>query len=272
MSRFGESTQAVILTAVDRNEPERIDPALTVGFSKERVISTFAEILRVLHVLAGTLALFSGFVALAVRKGGNRHRISGTVFLFAMLAMGLSADVLAVVVPDQLTNLLAGTFALYLVATSWLTVRRTIGSTLIAEKVALALIACVGFAFSILSLQLIAGWTPFLRSAIPFEGPVRIAVFAFTGITWLCAPGDARVILGGPLAGARRIVRHLWRMSIGFTLAVGSAFTNGLPRLLPDSVQLPLWLLFVPQLLSLALLLYWVVRVRFTSWYVGNVY
>ena len=78
MSRFGESTQAVILTAVDRNEPARIDPALTVGFPKERVISTFAEILRVLHVLAGTLALFSGRCSgVNVRLGLLRQFKSG---------------------------------------------------------------------------------------------------------------------------------------------------------------------------------------------------
>jgi hypothetical protein len=56
-------------------------------------------------------------------------------------------------------------------------------------------------------------------------------------------------------------------MCAGLTFAAGSAFTNGLPRLLPKTVHVPLLLLFVPQLLSLALLIFWMIRVRFTGWY-----
>ena len=37
------------------------------------------------------------------------------------------------------------------------------------------------------------------------------------------------------MTGARRIGRHLWRMCLGFTFSVGSAFTTGLPRLLPKT-------------------------------------
>ena len=55
-------------------------------------------------------------------------------------------------------------------------------------------------------------------------------------------------------------------MCLGFTLAVGSAFTTGLPRLLPKTVDVPTILLFIPQLLSLALMIFWMIRVRFTSW------
>lgn len=231
------------------------------------MLSTITEGLRFLHVLAGTIALFAGIAALAARKGGRLHRKSGTVFLMAMLAMGLSADELAVAIPDQLPNLLVGTFTIYLVGTSWLTVRRREGTIGPAEKAAFAAILCMGVPFGILSLQLAAGRKPFLPSAIPYEGPVRIAIFLFTGVIWLCALGDARLLHRGGIAGARRIGRHLWRMSVGFTMAVGSAFTNGLPRLLPDSIQIPLWMLFVPQLLSLGLLCYWAVRVRFTAWY-----
>ena len=58
-------------------------------------------------------------------------------------------------------------------------------------------------------------------------------------------------------------------MCLGLTLAAGSAFTNGLPRLLPKSVHVPLIFLFIPQLSSLALLIFWVIRVRFTGWYKG---
>jgi hypothetical protein len=56
-------------------------------------------------------------------------------------------------------------------------------------------------------------------------------------------------------------------MCLGLAFAAGSAFTNGLPRLLPKTVHVPLILLFIPQLSSLVLMVFWMIRVRFTRWY-----
>jgi hypothetical protein len=75
------------------------------------------------------------------------------------------------------------------------------------------------------------------------------------------------LVLAGGIAGAPRIARHLWRMCLGLTLATGSAFTNGLPRLLPASFHVPPLALFLPQFVPLGLLAFWMVRVRFTGWY-----
>ena len=54
-------------------------------------------------------------------------------------------------------------------------------------------------------------------------------------------------------------------MCFGLTLALGSAFTNGFARLLPGPYHVPP-AFFLPQLLMLGVLLYWVVRVRFPGW------
>jgi len=72
-------------------------------------------------------------------------------------------------------------------------------------------------------------------------------------------------VLGGGLSGARRIARHLWRMCLGLTLALGSFFTNALPRLLPPPMHITP-IVFVPQLLLLCFLFFWLIRVRFTGW------
>ncbi len=39
--------------------------------------------LLILHILAGSIALLTGTVAMAVRKGGKLHRASGNVFTVA---------------------------------------------------------------------------------------------------------------------------------------------------------------------------------------------
>jgi uncharacterized membrane protein len=221
----------------------------------------------ILHVFAGTVALFAGIVAMSSRKGARVHRVAGTVFFVSMLVMAVFADYLAVAMPDQIPNLFVGTFTIYLVATAWLTVRRKERSAGIPEKIALFVILCLCVPFVILSFQLATGLKPSFKSAVPLEGPVRIAIYCFTFFVAMAAIGDARLVLAGGITGARRIARHLWRMCLGLTFAAGSAFTNGFPRLLPNTVHVPLLLLFVPQLSSLGVLIFWMVRVRFTGWY-----
>jgi uncharacterized membrane protein len=51
--------------------------------------------LLILHILAGSVGLLTGTVAMAVRKGGNLHRASGNVFTGAMLTLATSAFCLA---------------------------------------------------------------------------------------------------------------------------------------------------------------------------------
>lgn len=201
------------------------------------------------------------------RKGARTHRLAGKFFAVSMLVMAVFADYLALAIPEQIPNLFIGTFTIYLVATAWLTVRRKERSVGIAEKIALLVVLCLCVPFAILSFQLATGLQPSFKSAVPFEGPVRVAIYSFTFLVAMAAIGDARLVRAGGVTGKRRIGRHLWRMCLGFTFALGSAFTNGLPRLLPKTVHVPLIFLFVPQLSSLVLLIFWMVRVRFTGWY-----
>jgi uncharacterized membrane protein len=225
------------------------------------------NLVLILHVVAGTIALFAGIVAMSSRKGARAHRMAGTVFCVSMLVMAAFAAYLAVAMPEQIPNLFIGTFTIYLVATAWSTVRRKEGSVGIPEKIALVVILCLFIPFAILSFQLATGLRPSFKSAVPLEGPVRIAIYCFTFFVAMAAIGDAKLVLAGGITGARRIGRHLWRMCLGLTFAAGSAFTNGLPRLLPKTVHVPLILLFIPQLTSLGLLVFWMIRVRFTGWY-----
>jgi len=220
----------------------------------------------VLHIGGGTVALVAGTTAAIARKGGRLHRAAGNVFFAAMLVMATFAAWLAVVMPDQMVNLFIASFATYLVTTAWLTARRAPGATGVAEKVALVVGALLSAPFVILSFQLAAGLPPLFKSAVPYKGPVEIAIWGFTTVLVTAALGDAKVALAGGIAGAPRIARHLWRMCLGLTLAAGSAFTNGAARLLPGPYHVPP-AFFLPQFLPLGLLIFWMIRVRFTGWY-----
>jgi len=187
------------------------------------------------------------------------------VFFGSMLIMATFACYLAVVRPGQIVNLFIGVFVIYLVTTSWITVRRRAGAAGAAEKIALAVALCLCAPFVVLAFQLATGLRPFFKSAVPLEGPILVALYGFTTAIVLAAAADARVVLAGGIKGAPRIARHLWRMCLGLTLAVGSFSTNALPRLLPGTDDVgPI--IFVPQLLLLGLLVFWLIRVRFTGW------
>ena len=228
-----------------------------------RDLTTLAYIV---HVGAGTIGLVSGMVAAFARKGGHLHRAAGNVFFASMTVMAAFAAYLGVVVPDRI-NIFIATFTAYLVATAWLTVRRKEGTIGFAEKIAFAVAIVLCAPFAILAFELAMGLPPLFTSTVALKGPVLVAIYVFTAALAIAAIGDARVVLAGGISGAPRIARHLWRMCLGLTLATGSAFTNGLARLLPASYHVPPLAFFLPQLVPLGLLTFWMIRMRFTGWY-----
>ena len=142
----------------------------------------------VLHAL--TLLAFALHIG-----GGAVGLVSGTV------VMAVFACYLAFVIPKQLANVFISVLALYLVSTAWLTIRRRDGTIGLSEKIALLVGLCLCAPFAILSFQLALGLTPLFKSAVPFKGPVLIAIYGFTSVLALAAIGDARVVLAGGISG-----------------------------------------------------------------------
>ena len=108
-----------------------------------------------------------------------------------MLVMAMFAAHLPVAMPNQVVNVFIATFALCLVTTGWTTVRRQDGGAGIPERIALlvALVLCAPIA--VLTLQLASGLPPLLKSAVPFRGPVLIAIYGFTTVLAIAAFADA---------------------------------------------------------------------------------
>ena len=113
----------------------------------------FSPIL-LLHICVGMIAVVFGSVALLVRKGGHRHRMTGDVFVIAMLLMSASGAYMAFMASQRL-NVLAGLFTFYLVSTAWLTVMRRPKETGRVEYGLLLLgLAVVMIAFSFATIGL----------------------------------------------------------------------------------------------------------------------
>jgi hypothetical protein len=79
----------------------------------------------------------------------------------------------------------------------------------------------------------------------------------------LAAIGDIRVLRSGPLAGGRRLARHLWRMCFALFIAAGSFFSieERVAKVLPEPFTTgPMRAL--PILLLFGAMFYWLWRVR----------
>jgi uncharacterized membrane protein len=212
------------------------------------------------HITTGSFALLSGTGAMAFRKGSPPHRVAGTVFALSMLATAGSAIYLAGFVHPTMPALIEGLLAFYLTATAWQTVLRPERTIDASNYVTL----CIGLA------TVAAGVAIGLEAANSPKGlkeGIPAAIFyAFAAIAALGAIFDMIVIANNGIAGKQRIVRHLWRMTTAFFLAVANFFAGNGSKIFPAEI-VQTKVLLAPVAITFALLIFWTIRVRFTKWY-----
>jgi len=210
-----------------------------------------------LHISAGSIGILSGAAAMSFRKGSPRHALAGKVFVISMLTMAASAVYLAFI-KHQMNNVGGGILTFYLVTTAWLTARRRDGETSIFDWGALLIPLAAG----------IGGWISGVEAMRSPTGPkdgVPAGMHFFMGsVMLLAAAGDVRMLVRGGVFGSQRIARHLWRMCFGLFIATGSFFLGQGNKVFP-SVLLRTNVLFIPAILPLILLIFWLFRVRFRN-------
>jgi hypothetical protein len=210
--------------------------------------------LLILHISGATVGLLSGYLAMVLRKGSGWHGAAGTVFFAGMVLMTTTGAYIAMFLRPLMINVVASTLTFYLVVTAWRAARRREASAGAFDA---------GAALFILAVGVTAWMTGFEVAATPGRPKAGIpaAVYFFFGtIAFLCTITDVRMIVRGGVAGAQRIARHLWRMSLALLIATLS-FYPGQAKLFPK------WLrdtnvLMLPHLLLFGAMLYWLVRVK----------
>ena len=228
----------------------------------------------VVHICGGTLGLLSGTAAMSFRKGSPRHVLAGKVFVASMLTMAVFAVYLAIK-RHQPNNIGGGILTFYLIGTAWLTARRRDGETSRLDWVALLIPLTLGILNWVNGVQVV-------RSGANSQDGVPVGMIFFMGsVMLLAAAGDVRLLVRGGVLGAKRIARHLWRMCFGLFIAAGSFFLgpSNRPLRLLSAVGLgqhlspalfSTGLYLVLTILPLILLIFWLVRVRFTNAYNGK--
>jgi hypothetical protein len=225
----------------------------------------------VVHICAGSIGLLSGTAAICFRKGSPRHVMAGRVFVASMLAMAIFGVYLAIV-KHQPSNIGGGILTFYLIGTAWLTARRRDGQTSRVDWIVLLI------PLALATLTWINGIKVVRSGASSIDGvPVGMNFFMGTVMLLACA-GDVRMLMRGGISGTNRIARHLWRMCFGLFIAAGSFFlgpSNRPLRLLSamgvgQHLAMTLFsttLYLTLTILPLILLIFWLMRVRFTNAY-----
>jgi hypothetical protein len=148
----------------------------------------------------------------------------------------------------------------FLVGTAWVTARRREGETSIFDWVALLIPLALG----------IGGWIKGLKALHSPTGSgdgIHLGMnFFMSSVLLLAAAGDIRMLVRGGVFGAQRIVRHLWRMCFGLFIATGSFFLGQGSKVFPAFIR-DSNVLLIPALLPLILLIFCLIRVRFTNAY-----
>lgn len=115
------------------------------------------------------------------------------------------------------------------------------------------------FVYTMLTMCVAGATLAIVRGAAP-AGIPAFPFFMFGTFGLLARAGDIRLLRNGPLTGARRIARHLWRMSYALLIAALSFFI-GQAKAIPKPVRI-FPLLVLPVLAVLVTMLYWLWRVR----------
>jgi len=227
------------------------------------------------HIFAGTSGLLSGTAAMSFRKGSPRHALAGKIFVASMLTMAVLAVYLAIGRHEP-NNIGGGIETFYLVGTAWLTAKRRDGETSRFDWVVLLIPLTLGALTWMNGIKIVS-------SGATSQDGVPVGMTFFMGsVMLLAAAGDIRMLVGGGVAGTKRIARHLWRMCFGLFIAAGSFFlgpSNRPLRLLstvgigqhlsPALFGTPLYLILT--VLPLIMLIFWLVRVRFANAYQGSI-
>ncbi|MDQ3696423.1 MAG: hypothetical protein M3373_00135 [Gemmatimonadota bacterium] len=205
------------------------------------------------HVAMGVAALAAGLIAIAARKGGNWHRRAGLVFVYTMIANGISAVGISAYEGKSIGS---GALTVYLVFTAFTAVRPLPAR---GRGVDIALMA---LAFTFAAATYLSAFTALGRPGNQLNGVPAGMLFFLGTVVLLAAIGDFRMFRAGGIYGTRRLARHLWRMCFGLFIASGSFAAQ-----LVMMKSMPPQLRSVPMILllgggPLVVLLYWMWRVR----------
>ncbi len=206
------------------------------------------DILLVIHITAGSVALLMAVIALVTAKGGRHHVLAGRVYASAMTVIFLTALPLAIL-GSSVFLLLIAVFSFYLVFAGWRFARNRRGRPQPVDWSAVAAMGVTGLAMWGYGIALAAGgddqWVTML-----FLGGIAVALSLVDTRYYFRLARERRP------SGGRRIKRHLTNMLAGTISTVTAVFVVNVDTN-------PAWLAWIlPTVVITPLIVWWNMRVR----------
>lgn len=203
---------------------------------------TLFSILRIIHIVAGSVAFIVAPIAMIVHKGGKAHRTWGKVFFWAMTTLALMAAIMAPM-HDNLFLLMLAVFSFYLAFSGYRALyRKTVYKTGKTET--------IDWFFAILNGSFSLGLLILGLTALPKPFGIIAVVFGSIG-TWR-GIRDIREFLHPSKDPKAWFYKHMIGMVTAYIAAV-SAFSAVNMGFLPPVLQ---WLW--PTLTGSPLLSIWI--------------
>ena len=213
---------------------------------------TFFNLTLWFHIVTGGAGILAGIVALSTAKGSRRHILWGIWFWRLMLAMAASGIVLAILGP-RAVFIFIGVLSLYLVNTGRNALTRKNGEVNRASW----------FWFSVALLSLLAGAGLGAWSLVIGENVFGSPWFLYFGVAFdalIFVVLDGFLLAKGRAVGVSRVIDHLWRMIAALFFALFALLVAN-PQIFPERF-LDSGLNYLPLVILLVVLAYWVVAVR----------
>lgn len=204
-----------------------------------------------LHLLVGIFALFGGFAAMLLPKGGALHKFSGKIFFYTMLGLCISGIYLTFTRSLQFTFLLA-IFSLYLLLTGWYAMARKGTIVNLFDKIGFYAISIIGVSTLILSAL-----GENLNWYYPPSEPSYPSYLIFVVFSGFLAYWDYQLLTAKKLFRSKLLIRHLWRMFFALFIAT-TIFFGGNSNILPAAFRTEL-ILTLPIVTVLLFMLGWLI-------------
>lgn len=183
------------------------------------IIQFAAAVILFAHISGGAIGIAAGLVASLARKGSVMHKRAGKVFLYSMVICYVIAAIVApFLASEQRTNFVAAVLALYLLLSGFDTAKRR--NFIAGTKEVLGLFVALAITLMGIYFIWLAQHSP--TGTVDGAPPQAFILFVVAGSAALV--GELYVLIKKTLSNDRRIVRHLWRLSMSFFIASGSLF------------------------------------------------
>jgi len=215
-------------------------------------------LLIIIHTVAGSIAILSGFAALSLTKSSKSHRTVGNIFVLMIIFLGLTGVYIAYS-RSIMISFVNGIFLCYFVSTAWMSVKRKAGT--IGKFEWCAFFVALTIVGMLINFGLEASQNPNGK----LDGFGSQVFYFFATVAAVAALLDLKMIINQGVTAHHRIIRHLWRMCFPMFMAT-AAFFLGQAKLLPEPVR-KIEYLATPVVIVLLSMVYWIFRVLYSQNY-----